>query len=92
MDPIPFVPFPAVVPHSVPESPYKPRDWIELFNNSSSPLSLANCFLTDQSFFPFKWEFPNSTVIAPLGYLIVMLHSDSYPSFYLNAPLKLDEV
>lgn len=45
-------------------------DWIELYNPTSSAISLAGYGLSDNLSQPFKWVFPD-VIITPGGYLIV---------------------
>lgn len=51
-------------------------DWFELYNNSSSPLSLDYLYASDDETNPLKWQFPLGTVIEPNGYLIVWADQD----------------
>ena len=51
-------------------------DWIELYNNTSSPISLNNYFLSDTDTFMHKWEIPSDTIIPANGYLIVWADKD----------------
>jgi hypothetical protein len=46
-------------------------DWIELYNTTSSPVSLAGLGLSDNPNNPGKWTFPVGTTIAANGYLVV---------------------
>jgi hypothetical protein len=46
-------------------------DWIELYNNTNSILSLSNLTLSDTSDNKYKWEFPDNVAIMPDGYVIV---------------------
>ncbi len=50
-------------------------DWIEFYNNTTSAVSLAGYFLSDDSSDPTKWAFPD-TVIAANEYLIVWADND----------------
>lgn len=52
------------------------EDWLELYNNTSSTLSLDNLFASDDPTNLLKWEFPAGTTIAPNGYLIVWADGD----------------
>lgn len=52
------------------------EDWIELYNNSSSTLSLDNLYLSDDATDPLMWQFPNGLTIAPDSYLIVWCDKD----------------
>lgn len=44
-------------------------DWIELYNESSSPVDIGGWCLSDSSEDPFKYTFPTNTVIAAEGFL-----------------------
>jgi hypothetical protein len=46
-------------------------DWIELFNSGSDEIDLEGYFLSDNIQQPGKWRFPQGSVIASNGYLIV---------------------
>lgn len=52
------------------------EDWFELYNNSSSTLSLDNLYATDTASDLLKWQFPNGITIAPNSYLIVWADQD----------------
>lgn len=45
-------------------------DWIEIYNQSNSPLNLAGWALTDDPNQPAKWTFPDST-LGSHEYLVV---------------------
>ncbi len=51
------------------------EDWIELYNNSDSDISLEGYYLTDDSADITQWTFPNVSVPAG-GYLIVWADND----------------
>lgn len=46
------------------------NDWVELYNNSDSPISLQGYGFTDNPSQPFKWIFPDIT-LAPNAHLII---------------------
>src|SRR5687767_2859101 len=46
-------------------------DWIELYNPSTSAVSLTNWHLTDRKDNPNKWTFPAGASIPAQGYLLV---------------------
>jgi hypothetical protein len=46
-------------------------DWIELYNNRDIPLNLGGYFLSDNSNSPEKYEFPEPTILASGGYIVV---------------------
>ncbi len=50
-------------------------DWIELYNNSSSPVSLNGYYLSDDNTDLLKWRFPDTTIAAN-SYLIVWADKD----------------
>jgi hypothetical protein len=51
-------------------------DWIELYNNTNSPITLKNYFLSDSDSFMHKWELPEDAIIPANGYLIVWADKD----------------
>lgn len=50
-------------------------DWIEIYNNSASPVNLDNFYLTDEFGNPYKWDLPDTT-IGGNQYLIVWADKD----------------
>jgi hypothetical protein len=46
-------------------------DWIELYNDSDQQVSLSDYALSDDPSKPLEWHFPEGTVIAARGYLLV---------------------
>ena len=52
------------------------EDWVELFNNTNTTLSLDNLFMSDTADNLIKWQFPTGTTIEPNGYLIVWADED----------------
>jgi len=61
-------------------------DWIELYNNSSSDISLHNMFLSDDLTDPFDWRFPDTTIAAN-GFIVVWADNDVQSG--LHASFKL---
>ena len=53
------------------------NDWIELYNTSSSAVSLNGWFLTDNPANLTKWDFPTNISIPANGYLIIWADEDS---------------
>lgn len=51
-------------------------DWIELYNLSASEADLSGYYLSDNDNNLTRWRFPDGTVIAGNGYLIVWADSD----------------
>ncbi len=50
-------------------------DWIELYNNSSSPINMLGYYLSDNTSKPNLWAFPDTSIAAG-GYLIVWADND----------------
>ncbi|MCH2021155.1 MAG: CotH kinase family protein [Saprospiraceae bacterium] len=50
-------------------------DWVELYNNTSSPINLLGLYLSDNFSSPTKWAFPD-TSIAANGYLMIWIDDD----------------
>ena len=46
-------------------------DWVELYNPSSTAIDIGGYFITDNFNRPTKWQFPETTVIEPNGYLLL---------------------
>lgn len=67
------------------------EDWIELYNNTNSTLSLSNIYLSDSYKQKARYAFPKSTVIQPKSYLIVWADEITLAGNQLHANFKLDE-
>jgi hypothetical protein len=66
-------------------------DWIELYNTTSSPVSLAGMYLSDNATNPTKWQFPSGTSIPANGYLVVWAYDTTYPgALYTTWALNKD--
>ncbi len=52
-------------------------DWIELYNNTSSPIVLDGYYLSDESTNLTKWTFPVGTTISANGFLIIWADNDT---------------
>ena len=63
-------------------------DWIELYNNSTSSISLEGYFLSDDGSDTKKWAFPAGTSIPGHGYLVVWADNDESQAG-LHANFKL---
>ncbi len=48
-------------------------DWVELYNNNSTPADLSGWGLSDVSAQPLKWTFPTGSVIPGRHFLLVFL-------------------
>ena len=76
---------------STPDGPDTATDWIELYNNGASDVSLLNWSLTDDALDPAKWVLPSVTIPAG-GYLVIVadnLDLKSNPGGYLHTNFKL---
>ncbi|MCA9215135.1 MAG: tandem-95 repeat protein, partial [Planctomycetales bacterium] len=71
-------------------------DWVELHNQSNSPIDISGFHLTDVESNPTLWAFPAGTVIPAQGYEVVFLDRLSVndraldEAGHLHANLKLD--
>jgi hypothetical protein len=54
-------------------------DWIELYNTTSSAVSLSGMYLSDARNNPAKWRFPEGTTIPANGYLVVWAYDTTFP-------------
>lgn len=64
-------------------------DWIELYNNTSSPIVLDGYHLSDASNNLTKWTFPNGTTINANGFLVVWADNDTTQTgFHTNFKLS----
>lgn len=63
-------------------------DWIELYNNSTSPIDLEGYFLSDDANDLMQWAFPAGTSIAGNGYVVVWADNDEEQAG-LHANFKL---
>jgi hypothetical protein len=66
------------------------EDWIELYNNSSAPLSLGGYYLTDDFANKTKYAFPQSTIMQPNSFLIVWADNTTLGGTQLHANFKLN--
>ena len=62
-------------------------DWVELYNNSASTVSLDNLYLSDDATDLLAWQFPAGLTLAPNSYLIVWCDKDDDQAG-LHADLK----
>ncbi|MBK8490944.1 MAG: CotH kinase family protein [Saprospirales bacterium] len=66
------------------------EDWIEVYNNTTMPISLKGLHLSDDANDDTQWKFPDWTVIPPNGYLGIWCDEDNGQSG-LHANFKLDK-
>jgi hypothetical protein len=64
-------------------------DWIEIYNNDSSPIDIGGMYLTDDLDNPTKWQFPASITIPASDYILVWADDDTIDRG-LHASFKLD--
>ncbi len=67
----------------------KYEDWIELYNTTSQPISLAGVYLSDDMAEPTKWTFPSTASIPAHGYLLVWADDDESSTIGYHASFKL---
>jgi spore coat protein CotH len=65
------------------------EDWIELYNTTSTPLSLNGMYLTDDRVILNKYPFPSSTTINAHDVLIIFADNGVNSSTYLHCNFKL---
>lgn len=64
-------------------------DWVEVHNLGGDEVDLSGFHLSDDLDEPTKWAFPEGTVLAPGGFLLVWA-DDGSGDGPLHAPYKLD--
>ena len=62
--------FMAINSNGIMDENLEHSDWLEIFNNTDSPINLAGWYLTDDANVPTKWTFP-SIIIQKNAYLVV---------------------
>ena len=67
------------------------EDWIELYNVTDRAHDLTGMYLSDDPGTPRKWAFPEGTVIAPKGYLLVWADRDVRDTPGLHAGFALSK-
>ena len=63
-------------------------DWIELYNTTKSPVDLSGCGLSDDISKPYKFVFPQGTVIGAREYLLVWCMAEDIEG-YISLPFNL---
>ncbi|MFP6763140.1 MAG: lamin tail domain-containing protein, partial [Planctomycetaceae bacterium] len=64
-------------------------DYIELHNTSDAPINLSGRYLTDSKSRLRKWAFPEGTIIAGGGYLLIWADEDGKSPDGHHASFKL---
>ncbi|MBQ7754447.1 MAG: lamin tail domain-containing protein [Clostridia bacterium] len=70
-------------------------DWVELFNTTNGPVDLGGCGISDDASKPYKFTFPQGTVLAAGEYLLLWCmpeQMDGYISLPFNLSGKGDTV
>ncbi len=62
----------------VPDDSGEICDWVELYNTTDQPISLAGYALSDKENKPLKWHFPAGAVIPANGYYLVFCSGKDY--------------
>lgn len=52
------------------------EDWIELYNNNDFDVDLSGYYLSDKTDNITKWQFPEGSIIAAKGYMIIWADED----------------
>ncbi len=58
------------------------EDWIEIYNRGTEAVDLTNYYITDNSWNPSKWRFPDATILNADSYLILWADEDSTDGVY----------
>ncbi len=66
-------------------------DWIELYNNSNSPVDLTGYYLSDRMTNPDKWTFPAGTIIGANDYLVIWASGKDNGGGELHADFKITQ-
>lgn len=64
-------------------------DWIELRNLTDAPVDMTGRYLTDDPYSPRKWQFPEGTILAADGYLLIWADENGTDTPGLHASFKL---
>ena len=65
-------------------------DWIEIYNNTSTPLSLFGTYLTDDFLIPQKFAIPDVTIIPANGFQILWADNSNSTSTFVHTNFSLD--
>ncbi len=68
---------------------FKYKDWIELYNTSSSTFDLSGCYITDNKDKPRKWQIPSGQSIAGGKYLIIYCDGEDVTGRAMHTNFKL---
>tara|TARA_Y100001935_G_scaffold177816_1_gene147219 strand:+ start:99 stop:3344 length:3246 start_codon:yes stop_codon:yes gene_type:complete len=66
-------------------------DWIEIYNSEDTVVNISGFYITDDLSNPFKFEFPDNSIIQPNSFFIVWADGeDYYPGNYVLDPENID--
>lgn len=68
---------------------FKYKDWIELYNTSSSAVDISGYYLTDNKDKPRKWQVPNGQSIGAGKYLVVYCDGEDVTGAAMHTNFKL---
>ena len=66
-------------------------DWIELYNSGKNEVNLSGFGISNEFYIPFKWKFPNNSIIAPGEYLIIFASDQKSNNKELHMNFKLQK-
>ena len=66
-------------------------DWIEFYNSGENEVDLSGFGLSNEFYIPFKWRFPNNSIIFPGEYLIVFASDNKSNNKELHLNFKLQK-
>jgi hypothetical protein len=64
------------------------EDWIELYNNTATPLDLFGLYLTDDFSTPLKFALPD-VIVQPYSWIIIWADEDPSTTSYVHCNFKL---
>ena len=66
-------------------------DWIEIYNSEDTVVNISGYYITDDLSDPFKFQFPDSSIIQPNSFFIVWADGKDYhPGSYVLDPENID--
>lgn len=68
---------------------FKYKDWVELYNTSSSSFDLSGCYITDNKDKPRKWQIPSGQSIGAGKYLIIYCDGEDVTGAAMHTNFKL---
>ncbi|MBR3980016.1 MAG: Ig-like domain-containing protein [Bacteroidales bacterium] len=68
---------------------YKYKDWIELYNTSSSSVDISGYYITDNKDKPRKWQVPNGQSIGAGKYVIIYCDGEDVTGKAMHTNFKL---